>query len=101
MGRRPSCRAGNNIFSFFVDPNGIAIEYTTEMEQVDDATYPHRSAEDWKNVPIKPCSWGMAMTRTDELLRARTGKIIDELNRTCGQSCTETISRRLAGQFAG
>jgi catechol 2,3-dioxygenase len=83
---------GRNIFSFFVDPNGFATEYTTEMEQVDDATYPHRTAEEWRRMPIKPCSWGMAMTRTETLLRARTGKIVDELNETC----TEVISRRLA-----
>jgi len=83
---------GNNIFSFFVDPNGVALEYTTEMEQVDDATYPKRSAEDWKKIPIKPCSWGMAMKRSEKLLRARAGKIMDELNLTC----TEVISRALA-----
>ncbi len=83
---------GSNIFSFFVDPNGFAAEYTTEMEQVDDKTYPHRTAEEWRNLPIKPCTWGMGMTRTEKLLRARTGKIVDELN----QSCTDVISRRLA-----
>jgi len=83
---------GGNIFSFFVDPNGFAAEYTTEMEQVDDATYPHRTAEDWRNVPIRPCSWGVALKRSDKLLRARTGKIVDEFN----QSCTEIISRKLA-----
>jgi len=83
---------GSNIFSFFVDPNGFAAELTTEMEQVDDATYPHRTAEDWRNMPIKPCSWGMGMKRSDKLLRARAGKIVDELN----QSCTEIISAKLA-----
>jgi catechol 2,3-dioxygenase len=83
---------GSNIFSFFVDPNGFAAEYTTEMEQVDDATYPHRSAEYWRSLPLQPCSWGMGMTRTDKLQRARTGKIIAELNETC----TDVISRRLA-----
>jgi hypothetical protein len=62
------------------------------MEQVDDETYPHRTAEDWRNVPLKPCSWGMGMTRSEKLLRARTGQIVDELNR----SCTEAISRKLA-----
>lgn len=83
---------GNNIFSFFVDPNGFAAEMTTEMDQVDDATYPHRTAEEWRNMPIKPCSWGMGMTRSEKLLRARTGKIVDELN----ASCTEVIGRKLA-----
>jgi hypothetical protein len=34
----------------------------------------------------------MAMKRTEKLLRARSGKIVDELNR----SCTDIISERLA-----
>jgi catechol-2,3-dioxygenase len=83
---------GENIFSFFVDPNGLAAEYTAEMMQVDDATYPHRTAEDWKKVPIRPCSWGMAMTRSDKLIQARSGKLAEELSRTC----TDIITERLA-----
>jgi catechol 2,3-dioxygenase len=83
---------GENIFSFFVDPNGFAAEYTTEMMQVDEETYPHRTAADWRNVPIRPCSWGLAMKRSEKLARARSGRISDELNR----SCTEIISQRLA-----
>jgi len=82
---------GNNVYSFFVDPNGFATEYTTDMEQVDDATYPHRTAADWRNVPAQPCSWGLGIERSEKLLRARAGKIIDELNR----SCTEAISCKL------
>ena len=27
---------GNNVFSYFVEPNGFVTEYTTEVEQVDD-----------------------------------------------------------------
>ena len=83
---------GNNIYSFFIDPNGIATEYTTDMEQVDDATYPHRSAADWRNMPIQPCAWGMGMERSERLWRANTGKTVEELNR----SCTEAISHKLA-----
>ena len=30
---------GDNVFAYFVDPNGFAIEYTAEMQQVDDATH--------------------------------------------------------------
>lgn len=72
---------GNNIFSIFVDPNGFAAEYTTEMEQVDEATYPRRSAEDWRNMPIRPCAWGMGMERSDRLRQANTGQLVAELNR--------------------
>ncbi|MDB5438684.1 MAG: Glyoxalase/bleomycin resistance protein/dioxygenase [Caulobacteraceae bacterium] len=31
--------AGNNTFSYFVTPNGFAVEYTSELEAVDDATW--------------------------------------------------------------
>ncbi|MEG3178871.1 VOC family protein [Sphingomonas sp. RB3P16] len=31
--------AGNNTFSYFVTPNGFAVEYTSELEEVDEATW--------------------------------------------------------------
>ncbi len=31
--------AGNNTFSYFVTPNGFVVEYTAELEKVDDATW--------------------------------------------------------------
>jgi catechol 2,3-dioxygenase-like lactoylglutathione lyase family enzyme len=31
--------AGNNTFSYFTTPNGFVVEYTSELEQVDDATW--------------------------------------------------------------
>ena len=34
--------AGNNTFSYFLDPHGNTVEYTTELEQVDeDSWHPH------------------------------------------------------------
>ena len=34
--------AGNNTFSYFLDPHGNTIEYTTELEQIDEDTWhPH------------------------------------------------------------
>src|SRR5690606_40336713 len=32
-------KAGNNTFSYFVTPNGFAVEYTAELDRVDDATW--------------------------------------------------------------
>jgi catechol 2,3-dioxygenase len=37
VGPRPP-RPGNNLFNYFIDPFGIVIEYTAEVEQVDEAT---------------------------------------------------------------
>lgn len=83
---------GNNIYSVFVDPNGIAAEYTTEMEQVDDATYPHRTPEDWRNMPIRPCAWGMGMERSDRLRQANTGALIAELNRNSAAAMSQKLA---------
>ena len=30
---------GSNVFSYFIEPNGFVAEYTTELEQLDDATH--------------------------------------------------------------
>ncbi|MFM1813581.1 MAG: hypothetical protein RLZ98_276 [Pseudomonadota bacterium] len=82
---------GDNVFSFFVEPNGFALEYTTEMEQVDD-NYPRRSKEYWSSRPVRPCSWGMAMKATDKVTRAKAGTITAELN----GDCSEAISKSMA-----
>ncbi len=74
---------GDNIFCMFVEPNGFAAEMTTEMLQVDDATYPKRSVEYWKSVPIQPCAWGIATQRSEMLHKARSGKLVEELNDRC------------------
>lgn len=50
---------GSNVFSYFIDPNELAIEYTAEVEQVDDATYVPGTPEKWmrgKNLD----AWGLA-----------------------------------------
>jgi catechol 2,3-dioxygenase-like lactoylglutathione lyase family enzyme len=50
--------AGNNAFSYFVSPSGTVLEYTAEVERVDDAT--------WKPTVYKPGpdtmdQWGTSM----------------------------------------
>ncbi len=84
---------GNNVFSFFVEPNGFAAEMTTEMDQVDDATYPVRSKEWWReNRPYGgPCAWGVATLRSDLMHRARTGKLLAERN-----ACDKVIAEAMA-----
>lgn len=50
---------GSNVFSYFIDPNDLAIEYTAEIQQVDDATYAVGTPESWargKNLD----AWGLA-----------------------------------------
>ena len=48
---------GNNIFAYFVGPEGLPVEYTAEVQQVDD-TYRVGSPDDWKPVPGRMDQWG-------------------------------------------
>jgi len=50
---------GNNAFNYFIDPNGVAIEYTAEVQQVDD-TYQARGPEDWKWPRGRVDHWGIS-----------------------------------------
>jgi catechol 2,3-dioxygenase-like lactoylglutathione lyase family enzyme len=61
---------GNNIFAYFVDPNGFVIEYTTEVQSVDDATH---EPQIWKRVPHLMDRWGTAGPPSPEIRAAMAG----------------------------
>ena len=62
---------GNNIFAYFVDPNGYVIEYTAEVQQVDD-NYRVGMPEDWvRPAELKGDNWGFADGASDRM-RAHT-----------------------------
>ncbi len=48
---------GNNVFAYFTDPNEFVVEYTTEVQQVDDATH---EPQVWKRIPQLMDRWGTA-----------------------------------------
>lgn len=50
---------GNNLFNYFIDPFGIVIEYTAEVEQVDES-YTARGPADWKWPPGRVDQWGIS-----------------------------------------
>jgi len=77
---------GHNVFAYFVDPNGYCIEYTTEMDQVDDATYVPGTPETWKRAPHSD-SWGLADGPTQTFLDAITGKLGAEISGKLGVPC--------------
>lgn len=65
---------GNNIFSYFIEPNGFVVEYTTGMQQIDEAIYKPETAAYWSSFPNRPCRWGMATRPSDKLIEAFSGK---------------------------
>ena len=50
---------GNNLFNYFIDPFGVVIEYTADVEQIDD-TYVARGPADWKWPVGRFDQWGIS-----------------------------------------
>jgi catechol 2,3-dioxygenase-like lactoylglutathione lyase family enzyme len=50
--------AGNNTFSYFVTPNGFVVEYTSELEDVDDETWQHQVHTP---APLVMDQWGIGV----------------------------------------
>ena len=82
---------GNNVFSYFVEPNGFVTEYTTEIDHVDEATHIVRRADDWAKVMNGPDRWGLA-TPSQDIIDAMSGKTLAERN----ARCEEIIAREMA-----
>ncbi len=51
-------KAGNNTFSYFLDPQGNTVEYTTELERLDEDTW-HPGLHDFTD-PMVSDQWGTA-----------------------------------------
>jgi catechol 2,3-dioxygenase-like lactoylglutathione lyase family enzyme len=63
---------GENVFAYYIDPNGFVIEYTTEMQQVDDATYVMGTPETIGR-PSHSDMWGLSDPPTQRFLQAVEG----------------------------
>ena len=61
---------GNNAFNYFIDPFGVVIEYTAEVEQIDDSYRPG-TPEEWKWPAGRFDQWGMSQPPTPRLRQAQ------------------------------
>jgi catechol 2,3-dioxygenase len=61
---------GDNAFNYFVGPFDLVIEYTAEVEQVDDHYVPGMP-DDWKWPPGRIDQWGIGVGPTDRLKQAQ------------------------------
>ncbi len=65
---------GDNIYTYFLEPNGLVVEYTAEVEQIDEATHTPGTPEDWKRSgPFAFDSWGFADPPSERLRKAMHG----------------------------
>jgi catechol 2,3-dioxygenase-like lactoylglutathione lyase family enzyme len=62
-------QAGDNTFSYFLDPHGNTVEYTTELEVIDEDTW-HPHLYDFSNPEVSD-QWGTA-NPIDELVAQKT-----------------------------
>jgi catechol-2,3-dioxygenase len=60
--------AGSNVFCYFAGPEELPIEYTAEVEQVDDSYVSH-GPEYWKWPPKRTDRWGITEPRSPRLVR--------------------------------
>jgi catechol 2,3-dioxygenase len=85
---------GDNVFSYFVEPNGFVVEYTTEVEQVDEATFVAHDANYWREFPMRPCRWGMGGHPSNRL-RAAMGGDTSVAAPEDGQRCEQIMAQKL------
>ena len=67
--------AGNNTFSYFLDPNGNTMEYTTELEVLDEDTW-HPHLYDFSEPEVTD-QWGTA-NAMDEFVAAKSFNDVDK-----------------------
>ncbi len=63
---------GNNIFTYFREPNGLVVEYTAEVDQIDDS-YPVGGPADWAKRVSGPDRWGFAAPPNEKIREAMHG----------------------------
>jgi catechol 2,3-dioxygenase len=85
---------GNNVFSYFIEPNGFVTEYTTEVEQIDEATHIPQNAAFWDMLPNKPDRWGVAGAPSNRMQMAMSGALYSG-EAAVGERCEDVIGRKL------
>jgi catechol 2,3-dioxygenase len=83
---------GSNVFSYFVEPNGFVVEYTTEVDQVGD-NYVGHDAKWWTEQNLFPCRWNMAGPPSAFARKAMSGELYAEENQRCEQVMAKTLGR--------
>lgn len=68
-------KAGNNTFSYFLDPQGNTLEYTTELERLDEDTW-HPGLHDFSDPGVSD-QWGTA-NAMDEFVAAKSFNDVDK-----------------------
>jgi catechol 2,3-dioxygenase len=85
---------GDNVFTYFVEPNGFVTEYTAEVQQVDETDFEPHDAAYWTAFPMRPCRWGMAGHPSNRLKAAFAGDL-SVADPSDGKRCEEIMAKAL------
>jgi catechol-2,3-dioxygenase len=88
---------GDNVFSYFIEPNGFVTEYTTGMEQVKNDEYEWHGPDYWATAFMRPCRWGMATTFAPGFREAMKGNLVEERNNRCDTVIAQGLAQGLKG----
>ena len=86
---------GSNVFSYFIEPDGFVAEYTTELDQIDDATHVPQDAAYWQKIMPSPDRWGIAGPPSNRMRAAMSGALYLGEEPSGGARCEEIIGRKL------
>ena len=56
---------GDNVFAYFLDPDALPIEYTAEVQQIDDEQHVPGTPQQWQRPANRMDQWGIAQLSTD------------------------------------
>src|SRR5713101_7035608 len=86
---------GSNVFSYFIEPNRFVAEYTTELDQIDDATYVPQDADYWQKMMPMPDRWGTAGPPSNRMRAAMSGALYLGEEQREDVRCEDIIGRKL------
>lgn len=66
---------GDNVFSYFLDPNGLVVEYTAEVQQITDPNWMPGTPEQWARPPERMDQWGFSPQPSDTIKKAMGGMV--------------------------
>ena len=94
VGRRPP-RPGSNVFSYFIEPNGFVAEYTTELDQLDDATHVPQDARVLAEGDAHAGPLGHRRAAVEPDARRHVGRALSRRGAGPRRRCEDIIGRKL------
>jgi catechol 2,3-dioxygenase-like lactoylglutathione lyase family enzyme len=64
---------GNNVFAYYIDPDGMVIEYTAELQRIDEVLHRPGKPQDWDRPLNRLDQWGYAGAPSEKILNAMNG----------------------------